>query len=88
MELRCVYQRCGTFEDCKNAMIEAMADERFKSEFDQFIDLSEAQYVPSIRYISDAFRLTSLMKETLKGKIAVVTFSKPTFNILCSYLNA
>lgn len=69
------------FEDCKSALVEAMADAMYSPDFCQFIDLSNAQYVPAIQDFSDAYKLTSQMRDTLKGKIAIVTSSRPTFTI-------
>ncbi len=69
------------FEDCRKALVEAMADEAYRPEYSQFIDLNDAQYIPTIQDVSEAFKQTSLMRDALKGKIAIVTTSKPTFII-------
>ena len=67
-----------TLEDCRNALVDAMTNTVFDPTYDQLVDLVEAQYIPSIADMAKAGKLVMIMRNSLKGKIAVITTSRTT----------
>ena len=67
-----------TLEDCRDALVEAMRTTMFEPNYNQLINLIEAKYIPSISDIAEASKVIATMRNSLQGKIAVVTASKMT----------